>query len=177
MESNLLMSGKTQYAAPTPADGDAAPLSMTSGGRVRTDVTGSVSISGTPAVIATISGTPAVTSTSTPTNGSAYALTTAASTNAGTIKASAGNLFEITVFNSTAATIYVRLYNKASNPTVGTDIPIAVIPVAASAVLNQQFGSLGKRFSTGIAIAVTAAAANNDATVVTAGALISATYL
>ena len=106
----------------------------------------------------------------------AYALTTAASTNAAVVKASAGNIFEISVFNSTAATIYVRLYNKATAPTVGTDVPLVVIPVAANALANIEFGALGKRFATGIAIAVTAAAGNTDATAVTAGALISASY-
>lgn len=114
--------------------------------------------------------------TSTPASGTNYALTTAASTNAATVKSSSGNLYEVSVFNSTAATIYVRFYNKSSSPTVGTDIPIVVIPVTTNALVVSEFGNLGKRFSNGIAISVTAAAPNTDATVVAAGALISATY-
>lgn len=221
MESNLLLAGKTQFAAPTPADNDAIPLSMTSAGRVRVDAVGTVTatisgtpavtisgtpavtatisgtpavtISGTPAVTATISGTPAVTATisgtpavtisgtpavtATPATGTAYALSTAASTNTGFIKASAGSLFEMSVFNVTGATVYVKIYNKASAPTLASDVPVFTIPVAAGAFSNFSFGHLGKRFSTGMAIAVTGAAAHTDTTAVGAGALVSATYL
>lgn len=142
-------------------------------------VSGTVALSGTSPVSGSVSitGTPAVTSTATPTNGTTYNVVTAATTNAANIKAGAGNLYELSCFNSTAATIYIRLYNKASSPTVGTDVPVMVIPVGVGISAAVNFGILGKRFATGISIAVTAAAANNDATVVTVGALINATFL
>ena len=113
----------------------------------------------------------------TPNTGSAYALVSAASTNAASIKATAGNLFELSLFNVTAATIYLKLYNKASAPTVGTDVPLLTIPVAAGAFFTAEFGRLGKRFSTGIAVALTANGIATDATVVLVGAQLSASYV
>ena len=113
----------------------------------------------------------------TPNAGTAYNLTSTASTNATSVKASAGNVTELSLFNATAATVYLKLYNKASAPTVGTDVPIMTIPVAAGALYAAEFGRLGKRFATGIAFAITGAAAATDATAVAAGAQLSMTYL
>lgn len=114
------------------------------------------------------------------TAGTSYSVVSAASTNGAIVKASAGNLYEITVSNPTATPIYVKLYNKATAPTVGTDVPVLTIPVPASAVNagteTIQFGITGKRFATGIAIAATGAAIATDTTVAVAGVQIHATY-
>lgn len=114
-------------------------------------------------------------------SGSAYSLTTAASTNAASVKSTAGNLFELTVSNPTATAAYVKLYNKASAPTVGTDVPVLTIPIPATAagvgLQCLNFGQNGKRFTTGIAIAVTAAAAASDTAVTVAGIQIHGTYI
>lgn len=107
----------------------------------------------------------------------ASSLALAATTNATAIKTSAGTLFEVSISNITAATIWVKFYNKASAPTVGSDIPVMTIPVAAGAFFVAQFGALGKRFSTGIALAATANSATSDTTAITAGALVSSTYI
>lgn len=112
-----------------------------------------------------------------PASGSLYFLLGAATTNSAVVKSSAGNLMELSVFNPTAATIYVKLYNKATAPTVGTDGPIITIPVAAGALVQMPFGLVGKRFTTGIGIATTANAVATDTTVVAAGAQISITHL
>lgn len=149
-DTDLILAAKATATEPVLADGQVGPLTANLDGRLR------------------VASNPVVPS--------AYALTTAATTNAAVVKSSAGNLFEVSVFNSTAATVYVRLYNKASAPTVGTDVPIVVIPVPTNTLANIEFGVLGKRFAAGIAIAVTGAAANNDTTAVAAGALISASY-
>jgi hypothetical protein len=69
------------------------------------------------------------------------------------------------------------LYNSATAPTAGAGTPRTVIPVAAGATTNIEYGPLGKRFETGIGITVTANAVITDATAVGAGALINATYL
>lgn len=114
--------------------------------------------------------------TVTPASGTSYNLVTAATTNAAVVKASAGSLYELAVSNLTASAIYVKFYNKASAPTVGTDVPVLTIPVVANATLMQPFGALGKRFGTGIAIAVTGAAVATDTTAVAVGAQINATY-
>lgn len=115
--------------------------------------------------------------TNTPTAGSAYSATTAASTNAAVIKASAGNLFELSIINTTAATIYVKLFNTATAPTLGSSTVWAQYAVAAGASQTIEFGAIGKRFSSGISIATTANAALADTTAVAAGAFIGATYI
>ena len=61
---------------------------------------------------------------------------------------------------------YVKLYNKASAPTVGTDVPVLTIPVPAGGPVNLPFGATGHRFATGIALAITANAADSDTTAV-----------
>ncbi len=126
-----------------------------------------------------ISGTVTVagTATTTPATPTAYTLTTAASTNAAAVKASAGSLFVLTVSNPTATAAYVKMYNKASAPTVGTDVPVMTIPVAAGARVVEQFGALGARFATGIAIAVTGGVAASDTAVAVAGVQIMGAYL
>ena len=109
--------------------------------------------------------------------GSVYSVVTAATTNAAFIKAGTGNLYEMTFSNVTATAGYVKLYNKTTAPTVGTDVPIATFPVPANTTLTYEFGPLGKRFSTGIAIAVTGAAPAADTTVFVAGMQIYGTYI
>lgn len=130
----------------------------------------------------TVSNSPAVTVTSgaitnTPANPTNYNLVSAASTNAANIKNAAGNLYEITVSNVTATAAFIKLYNKASAPTVGTDVPILTIPATAGATVPINFGALGKRFTAGISIAITAAAAATDTGVTVAGIQVNASYV
>lgn len=107
----------------------------------------------------------------------AHYLTTAATTNGTSVKTSAGAVFELDVTNLSAATVYLKLYNKASVPTVGTDNPIVIIPIAANTTFVQEFGQYGKRFTGGIAYAITGAAAISDTTAITAGNLVGITYI
>jgi hypothetical protein len=121
--------------------------------------------------------TSAGTTTNTPASPTNYNVVTTASTNAAAIKATAGSLYEITVSNVTATALYVKFYNKATAPTVGTDVPILTIPAPANTTVSFEFGSTGKRFTTGIAIAATAAAAATDTGVSVAGVQINASYI
>lgn len=132
-------------------------------------VAGAVTVSGPVTIPAGV--------TVTPVTGTAYSLVTLASTNAGVVKGSAGTLYEITVSNATATATWVKLYNKATAPTVGTDVPVLTIPAAAGACVALNLGALGKRFPTGIAIAVTAAAVASNTGVAVAGCQIHGTYL
>jgi len=109
--------------------------------------------------------------------GSAYSLTTAATTNAAVVKSSAANLFDLTLSNPTATAVVVKLYDKATAPTVGTDIPKVTIPVPAGAMVPVQFGQNGKRFTSGIGIAVTANAAATDTAAAVAGVQVHGTYI
>lgn len=115
--------------------------------------------------------------TNTPTNPTAYNLVSTASANAANVKSTAGNLYEITVSNVTATAAFVKLYNKATAPTVGTDVPILTIPAAAGATVPINFGALGKRFGSGISIAITAAAAATDTAFTVAGIQVNASYV
>jgi hypothetical protein len=92
----------------------------------------------------------------------------AASTNAANVKATAGNVYTIFANNASAAAKYVRLYNKATAPTVGTDVPVRVITIPASSSKEIAL-TVPLRFATGIGYAITGGAATLDATAVAAG--------
>lgn len=110
--------------------------------------------------------------TNIPATPTAFSLNSAASTNATSVKASAGTLFNINVTNNGAAVCFLKLYNKASAPTVGTDTPTLVVSVPANGVpVIVDHGSLGYRFATGIAYATTNLIADTDTTVIAAGQL------
>jgi hypothetical protein len=93
---------------------------------------------------------------------SASNINSAATTNATSIKASAGSVYNMAISNTSASPRYVKLYNKASAPTVGTDVPVLTIVVPAGALVQNNFGIVGHRFTTGIALAITSGAADND---------------
>jgi len=132
------------------------------------DNTGAVAIDG--GAVTLLGGSATIgTATITPATASAFALTSAASTNATSVKSTAGTLLEVTADNFTAAIKYLKLYNKASAPTVGTDVPILTIPIPANGFISLNLGLLGKRFTTGIAYALTGAQAVADTTALAAG--------
>lgn len=102
-------------------------------------------------------------------NPTPYALTSLATTNAVSVKSTAGTAYLITVDNVSASARYLKLYNLATAPTVGTSVPILTIPLPATSSQVLNLGALGKRFSTGIAIAITGAMVYTDTTVIVAG--------
>jgi hypothetical protein len=83
-------------------------------------------------------------------------------------KGSAGTLYGFSVNNTNGALRYLKLYNKATAPVLATDVPVLVIPIPANGTVAQDF-NVGLRFATGIAIAMTTGAADNDTGAVTAG--------
>lgn len=115
--------------------------------------------------------------TTTPVAPTAYSLVGAASTNAAVIKSSAGSLYEISVFNPTAALVYVKLYSKSTAPVPGTDVPLVTIPVPVNQMVSFDPGALGKRFGSGIGIAITAGPLATDAVAVAAGVQVAASYI
>ena len=123
-----------------------------------------------------VTQTTPVTGTVTANEGTPFAPTTtnlnsAASTNATVVKSSAGTLFGINVSNINAAARFLKLYNKATAPTVGTDAPFLTIPVPAGSCQAVGFGSRGIRFATGIGFALTTGAADSDTGAVAANEL------
>jgi hypothetical protein len=98
----------------------------------------------------------------------------AASTNGTSVKASAGQVYAITAFNTNAAVRYLKLYNKASAPTVGTDTPVLTFAIpgntaGAGFVINIDKGIA---FGTGIALAITTGIADADTGAVAANELV-----
>lgn len=115
-----------------------------------------------------ITNTPAVTAN--PAVGTEHSLaSSAATTNATSVKTSNGTITSLVAYNRNAATRYLKLYRKASAPNVGTDVPAMVIPLLTGAVFNLDVGLLGLRWGTGIAYAITAGEADNDTGAVAAG--------
>jgi len=109
--------------------------------------------------------------------GTSYAVVTTASLNAAVIKTSTANLFEFTARNPTASPVFVKLYNKTTAVNFASDVPILTISMPANSFKEIEFGRIGKRFSAGLAIAVTGALADTDTTNAVAGAQISMTYI
>ena len=92
-------------------------------------------------------------------------IASAATTNATSVKASAGRVLGWSLTNTSAAFKYVAFFNKASAPTVGTDSPAYKVGIpASSTVIHGLEGGGG--YSLGIAYAITGAAADLDATAV-----------
>lgn len=89
-------------------------------------------------------------------------INSAATTNATSVKASAGTLYAVSASNINAAIRYLKFYNKASAPTVGADVPILTIAIPAGGNVNLQWGRVGLRFTTGIALAITTGATDAD---------------
>lgn len=91
----------------------------------------------------------------------------AASTNGTSAKASAGRLGPISAKNNAAYDIFLKFYNKASAPTVGSDTPVwtQVLPALTASIIDMPQGLY---FSTGIAYALTKLVADADTTVLVA---------
>lgn len=91
----------------------------------------------------------------------------AASTNATNLKASAGQVYGYHLFNRAAYEVFVKLHNKASAPTVGTDVPAWTISIPPYGGVAVSF-STGVVFGTGIGYQIVKGVADTDATAVAA---------
>lgn len=95
----------------------------------------------------------------------------AASTNSTSVKGSAGNLYGWYITNVNAAARYVKLYNKATGPTVGSDTPVMTLAVPANGGTNVEFTN-GISFATGIGLGITTGATDADTGAVAANEII-----
>lgn len=98
--------------------------------------------------------------------GSSRILSAAADTNATSALARPGYLHTVTGYNAAGAVRYIKFYDKASAPTVGTDTPVITLAIPASSVFN--FNLDGFAFSTGIAYGMVTGAADNSTAALTA---------
>ena len=96
----------------------------------------------------------------------AFTLISAATTNATSVKTSAGTLYGIYAYNNGAAAAYLKIYNLAVAPTVGTSVAALTILLPAGGGSNIPIPSQGIAFGTGIAFAITGLGTTADATAV-----------
>lgn len=99
-------------------------------------------------------------------------LSAAASTNGTSVKVTAGDLFKISGYNASATARFLKLYNKASAPTVGSDTPIWTEYLLPTSRFSFSF-EVPLYFSAGIAYALTVNAADADTTALTAADIVA----
>lgn len=105
-------------------------------------------------------------------NMTAHRKFSAATTNATNVKATAGKIGNLVVTNLTTTTKFLKLYNKATAPTVGTDIPVLTYPLLPEETIDLFTSGLGLSFATGIGYAITGALADADTTAIGANEII-----
>ena len=103
-----------------------------------------------------------------------FALISAATTNDTLIKVPRATgrcvrVYNGSITNYSVATKYVKLYDKATQPVVGTDVPRLTIAVPAGATAIFYAGDLGHEFLLGLGLGITGLQPDNDATAVAVG--------
>lgn len=91
----------------------------------------------------------------------------AATTNATSVKGSAGRVVGWSFGNTNAAWRYVKLHNQTAIPTAGSGV-VRTIAIPPNGVSNNAFEG-GIAFTTGIGLTIVTGSADNDATAVGAG--------
>lgn len=99
----------------------------------------------------------------------------AATTNSTSVKASAGTLYDLTAFNTNATTAFLKFYNKVTAPTCNSDTVIGTYPLVQNIPLVMP-SWIGKAFSLGIGLCITALIGATDNTAATTGIAVSLTY-
>jgi hypothetical protein len=95
----------------------------------------------------------------------------ATTTNATEVSSVPANISILHMENSGDGVRYFKLYNKASAPVVGTDVPLITIGIPAVSSSSFTLPALiGIDFSIGISFAITLGAADTDATPLTVAA-------
>lgn len=126
-----------------------------------------------PIPAAQVSATQAV-SVTPPAPATPYYKNSTADTNGALVLTGTSSLHCLWATNIGATPAFVKLYNKATAPTVGTDVPEMIIPVPAAVsgvpgVASINPGFLTFRFALGLGIAITGGMADTDTTAVAAG--------
>jgi len=103
-----------------------------------------------------------------------YFVNSAATTNGALIITGTSSVHSLWATNEGASTAFLKLYNKATAPTVGTDVPEMIIPIPAAVggvpgVANPNMGFIPFRFALGLGISITRNAVFSDTTAIGAG--------
>lgn len=152
--NSFQVGGQFNTTPTTLTNGDSSPLQLNNAGALLVTCTSGCSAS------STISLIPATTGGLTLSH-----VVAAASTNATSLKASAGQVYEVCLNSNAAYNMFLKLYNKATAPTVGTDTPVKVIQAQAGLPACMR-SEEGFTFGTGIAWALTKGITDADATAV-----------
>ncbi len=102
-------------------------------------------------------------------------LISAGSVNSTSVKGSAGTLLGAFVTNSNSAVRYLKIYNKATAPTVGSDTPVLTLAIPGNtdtSGFNLHLPTMGLAFGTGIGMALTTGIADNDTGAVAANEIV-----
>jgi hypothetical protein len=106
-----------------------------------------------------------------------YKLICAASVNNTLVSTGLRALMGLHISNDTASKIYVKMYNKATAPVAGTDVPVEVFMVPANSFRDIDSGFFhGVGYALGLGFATTGLQADNDTTAVAAGVTITVRY-
>lgn len=106
-----------------------------------------------------------------------FSLASAASINATSVKASAGQVYHVSVTNSGTSVAYLKLYDKASAPNPASDVPVwrLMIPAGGGVIDPYVFGM---SFATGIAFLISSSAGDTGSGAVGANVvLVNMTYI
>lgn len=95
-----------------------------------------------------------------------------ASTNSTLIKSGNSVLGAIIAINLTSTVKYVKIYDKATSPTIGTDTPILTLPIPANTAGAGFVLPVAVMTNLGIGYGITGAASDNDTTAVGAGEVV-----
>ncbi len=101
-----------------------------------------------------------------------YRVVSLNSDNAALILTGIRNVYGWELANTNAAVRYVKLYNKATAPTVGTDVPTLTLGVPGAGVRSAE-KILPVSFPLGLGIGIVTGAADNSTAAVAAGEVIA----
>lgn len=90
----------------------------------------------------------------------------AANNNSTLVKGAATAVYQVIAVNTTATLYYLKLYDKVTAPTCGTDTPVATYPLPASATGAALVipRSVGLGFNSGFGFCLVGGLADNDNT-------------
>lgn len=110
--------------------------------------------------------------------GTKFQAQSTASDNATLVKSSAGSLLEFSIYNGSAAIVYLKFYDKTTIPLPASDgaVLMDIVPVPIGGRVTTEYGTAGKKFTAGIGFAIVANAAITDNTNVATGVTVSGTY-
>lgn len=151
--NELLVGAQFNTSPTTVTSGNTSPLQMDATGHLLVNCTGCNAGSTVSLIPATSGGL------------TLSHLIAAATTNATSLKASAGQLYGAAIYNNASYPVYLKFYNKASAPTVGTDTIVWEVPVQAG-TQREVHTEEGLAFATGIAYALTKGITDADTTAV-----------